>query len=205
MFASVPTNCAVDARQPYALGDGGAWLGWDAVDIEFSGAMSDVTTAHFSVTQRGGHGTPPVVATISQFDSHTVRVALAEPVEPDAWTCVHHTGSGTKTCVGYLPGDVNGDRTVGPVDLGTLIDCLNGAASCDLRQCDVNRSGFCDSQDILREIDLLNGGPGRLSRGSTPRCRNAREFGRRDVGGVVGFRAGEVAGTGCPCQRRGPK
>lgn len=38
-----------------------------------------------------------------------------------------------------------------------VIDCINGVRTCEIWQCDVDRSGLCGPPDILRTIDLLNG------------------------------------------------
>ena len=75
------------------------------------------------------------------------------------WTCFTHDESGSQTCVGYLPADVNGDGTSNGDDVAALIEDLNGLADppLGLWQCDIDRSDACTPADLLRAIDLLNG------------------------------------------------
>jgi hypothetical protein len=86
-----------------------------------------------------------------------VTVELDGLVPVGQRTKVTHVPSGSKTCVGFLPGDASGNGTSNPQDIIHLIDCLNGVRVCGIWQCDSNRSNECNAQDILREIDLLNG------------------------------------------------
>jgi hypothetical protein len=62
--------------------------------------------------------------------------------------------------VGFLPGDVDGSGTSNADDVSLLIEHLRGALDPPLPtwQCDVDRSGRCTAADLLRAIDLLNGG-----------------------------------------------
>ena len=76
-----------------------------------------------------------------------------------SWTCVEYRGDGGgKVCVGYLPGDVGSDTTSNEADVLSQIDCLTNPGSCALHQCDADRSATCAAADLLRTIDLLNGG-----------------------------------------------
>ncbi|MBU0718205.1 MAG: hypothetical protein KJ749_08160 [Planctomycetes bacterium] len=51
---------------------------------------------------------------------------MSEPIEPLAWTMIRHNLSGSTICLGYLPGDVNGDTFTASSDITPLIDSLNG-------------------------------------------------------------------------------
>ena len=66
-------------------------------------------------------------------------------------------GTADRIDIGFLPGDVNGDGTSGPVDILDLIDSLNGVVPLPPERTDINRSGVATPVDILRLIDLLNG------------------------------------------------
>ena len=89
----------------------------------------------------------------------TVRITLDDRIEPGARTVFTHTASSTRTCLGYLPGDADGDGTTSASDILRLIDHLNGFFDPPMQiwQCDLDRSGLCAPADILRVIDLLNG------------------------------------------------
>ncbi|MDO8632274.1 MAG: hypothetical protein Q7R41_17465, partial [Phycisphaerales bacterium] len=161
---ALPPNCAIDARQPHAPGDPGALQGWNSVAITFpvgcnvAGAVPGDFT--ISVTPAG------VAPTISNVGvgGQTVTVSLSNVIPVQAWTCIAHTGTGKKVCVGSLPADANGDRTAAPVDILDIIDNLNGVRVPPLaiHQCDLDRSALCAPADILSEIDLLNGASGFL-------------------------------------------
>ncbi|MCH8148081.1 MAG: hypothetical protein IH987_08840, partial [Planctomycetes bacterium] len=86
-------------------------------------------------------------------------LTLSEPIEPGAWTVFTHDATGWRTCLGFLPADVNGDRLSSTGDIGVLINAINGVLPTALpdHAVDINRSGVTSAQDILRLIDLLNG------------------------------------------------
>jgi len=151
-----PPDGAIDARQPSEF-DGGDVVGWSSFDLTFDRDPAELNRFDFEVTQEGGQGEPPTVTSVMPLGGNVLRVNLSAGIAPAAWTTITHLDSGTSVCVGYLPGDVNGDGTSGPLDVLRLIDCLNSAAVCEIRQCDVDRSGKCDARDALREVDLLNG------------------------------------------------
>lgn len=55
------------------------------------------------------------------------------------------------------PGDVNGDGTTSPRGILALINSINGIKPRPLFSTDMDRNGELNPQDVLREIDLLNG------------------------------------------------
>jgi hypothetical protein len=146
----------VDARQPHALRDSADRSGWDALTLTFSASLESIPT-RLIVRQYGSNLPPPDIDFVEGVRPDLYEVGLTEPVRPGTWTCVYHIPTGTQACLGFLPGDVDGDGVVEATDVTNLADCLTGAAHCELHQCDIDRSGVCDSWDILREIDLLNG------------------------------------------------
>ena len=161
---SIPPNCAIDARQPHRPGNPGALQGWDSVAMTFpvgcnvAGAVSGDFTV--SVTPAGAAPTVSGVSVAGQ----TVTVTLSSVIPAQKWTCITHTATGKKVCLGSLPADANGDRTSAPVDILDIIDNLNGVRVPALlpNQCDIDRSALCAPADILSEIDLLNGASGFL-------------------------------------------
>ncbi len=149
-----PPNCAVDAGYT-GLDD--SRPRWTSVDVNMPCSVAGLTDLDFSVMTTGV-GTPSIVG-VTAVDADTATLELGSPIEAGAWTCFTHTASGTQTCVGFLPGDANGDLFSGPSDILEVIDNLNGirVPALDFWQCDVDRSGVCGAPDILGVIDLLNG------------------------------------------------
>lgn len=150
-----PPNCAIDARQP-SKPDGTEPAGWDSIDITFSGTLCVAASpGEFTVSVEPS-GTPPAITDVIVVDS-TATLVLDAAIPTRAWTCFEVTGTPMKTCFGSLPADVSADSTSAPADILYIIDCLNGARTCEMWQCDVDRSDLCAPPDILRVIDLLNG------------------------------------------------
>ncbi len=159
IVSTFPPNCAIDARQPGDVNDCDAVFGWSQIELTFVGELDPPPAAEdFTVTQVGGDGVPPAICDVIQLGADTVEVILCDAIEPGAWTCITHNESISTRCMGYLPADVNGDGTSGPVDILDLIDFLNGVGpDLEIWQCDCDRSEECNPADILCVIDLLNG------------------------------------------------
>jgi hypothetical protein len=154
-----PPPCGIDARQPNQP-DGSEASGWTTMTISFQDAdqcrVADLTTDDFWVREVPP-GSPEAAIAELNHDASSVTVTLDDRIKRATWTCVMYTRTGDEFCMAHLPGDVNGDGTAAPADILHLIDCLNGVASCEQQQCDLDRSGQCLPPDILRVIDLLNG------------------------------------------------
>lgn len=149
-----PPNCAVDAGY---TGVDDSRPRWDTVDVTFGCTVAGLPNLDFSVTTTGVAA--PTIANVTDDGGSTATLHLSGPIEAGAWTCFTHDTSGTETCLGFLPGDANGDLFSGPADILEVIDNLNGIAvpALEFWQCDVDRSGVCGAPDILGVIDLLNG------------------------------------------------
>ncbi len=159
---SVPASGSIDARQPHDLNDANIVFGWDFVDLDVPSACASVLlAADFTLTKAGGDGgiSLPTISSVVQQDVDTVRLTFSKPIEPGAWTIVTHDDTGTKVCLGYLPGDVNASRGSTAADINALINSLNNVPGFvrPLFATDANRSGAANASDILRVIDLLNG------------------------------------------------
>jgi hypothetical protein len=150
-----PPNCAIDALQP-SMPDGTGSRGWDTVEFTFSNCDLSGLGAEDFVVSVEPSGTVPTIADVV-VAGDVVTMTLNGPIPAGAWTCFEFSGSMESKCIGWLPGDVNGDNTSAPSDILRVIDCLNGVATCEMWQCDVDNSGVCSPPDILRVIDLLNG------------------------------------------------
>jgi hypothetical protein len=173
---TTPQNCSIDARQPFPPGNSNSPEGWDAITFTFDCSdTSNLTKNDFSVSTTPP-GTAPAITGVT-FDGASITVNLSGPIPPGAWTCVEFVPSGAKRCLGFLPADANSDRTAAPVDILDIIDNLNNVRQPPLlpHQCDLDRSERCAPDDILTEIDLLNGASGFLDwNGKTlPVCPSA--------------------------------
>ena len=127
--------------------------GASLADAPVDGAVSSDSTVE------GGPLSGPAIEDVIALDETTVRVVLSEPIPPGTWTQITLTRGGVaqSVCLGYLPGDANGDRTANPaLDLTALITCLE-VGGCPDWQTDINRSGDSGTPDVARLIDLFNG------------------------------------------------
>ncbi len=160
--SSNPPINAIDAGQPYQIGDiNQAPQGWSSVDITFTSTplaapvMADFTIS--SIDKLGAAGTPPSIAAVSPLAGNTTTLNFSTPIEPGHWTVITHSG-GSKTCLGYLPGDANSSRGTNAQDITALINSLNSVVILPDYSTDVNRSGPpANPQDITGLINLLNG------------------------------------------------
>lgn len=154
--ASDPAFDAIDARIPTDP-DGSNPKGWDRVTIRTNGDLCPPQKSDFSISEIGG-GSPPLVSSVSEVGERIYEVVFTGPITPGTWTEVRHTPSGEVARLGFLPGDVNGDGTSGPVDITALIDALNGLGEeRPIWSVDIDRVGGLGAPDITALIDLLNG------------------------------------------------
>ncbi len=160
LLASVPVSGAVDARQPHTINNAATVFGWDSIEVTLDcSPLAGVGSADFVVSEVGGDGSAPTITSVSPLASNTFTLQLSGPIEPGAWTIIEHTASGDQICLGFMPGDVNGDGTANAADITQLVDSLNnvpGRVRPDFAT-DLNRSNVTNASDITRLIDLLNG------------------------------------------------
>lgn len=157
--SSEPPDGAIDARQPFEI-DGTAPAGWDAVDIKLFESNDQVSDEDFQTSTEGGMAPPPAVMSVDPLaEERFVRVTLDTTIEPEAWTTMTHTTKAQDADVrlGYLPGDVNGDAVVGPVDLLALMDSINGVVPLPDYATDIDRNAFVLASDMERLLDLFEG------------------------------------------------
>ena len=155
IVSSAPPNRAIDARQPFAV-DGSDPDGWSSLDIAFEDDAIGMTPEDFTITTDPERDTPGIMNVT--VNGHTVTLEFDAPIPVEAWTIVTHNDSNTKTRIGYLPGDVDGDGTSTAQDIDRLLDEISGVGDTHPIWCtDLNRSGNTTPQDVLRAIDLLNG------------------------------------------------
>ena len=157
-----PLDCWVDSRQPTDP-DGTNAANLRTIDVKFNCPNSASVAADvdsFSLLEDG----VPSVRGISSIDANTpdagwVRVHLRNPIAAGMWSCLSYSISGQEVCVGSLPGDADQSLdTDASADLSKLIACIQAQLPCALNACDMDRSGRCSPGDVLRAIDLFNGG-----------------------------------------------
>jgi len=158
IVSSFPPNGAIDARYTQEQ-DGTGRYGWTQIDIMLSGDAASPVADDFTLTELGGDGALPAILSLVVTGANTVQLTLDDRIEPGARTVVTHKASCTQTCLGYLPGDADGNGASGASDVLAIIDQLNGVWDPPMEpwQCDVDRSGVCNAADVLAVIDLLNG------------------------------------------------
>ena len=158
IISSSPPDGAIDARQP-SDPDGSNSAGWQWVELTFQTDVSEVGATDFEATENDEViGDLYVIWVVSLADD-TVRVVLNRKISVGAWTTITHTVSDTSVTLGYLPGDVDAGGITAISDLSTLVDVLNGAIDpLPEWSIDLDRSGRLSPTDLLRGIDLLNGG-----------------------------------------------
>lgn len=156
MVSTVPADGSIDARQPHAISSPTPPAGWNSLTATFSAAAAGLTPASFEVTVAPAGGPVPTISTVVPNGNNAV-ITFSTPIPAGKWTRVRHIASNTDTCLGFLPGDVNNDRTASPVDILKEIDHLNGVVTFQPFQTDADRSGITNPADILRVIDMLNG------------------------------------------------
>jgi hypothetical protein len=155
IMSSVPANGSIDARQPHPISNM-VPQGWNQATLNFSASATGLTPASFEVSVVPAGGPVPAIMSVAP-NGNSALVTFTTPIPPGKWTRIRHVASNSSTCLGFLPGDVNNDRTASPVDILKEIDHLNGVEMYQPYQTDADRSGATNPADILRVIDLLNG------------------------------------------------
>lgn len=160
ILSSDPTNCIIDARQPFEP-DGTISDGYRLIELSFNQDMTGAVSTDFTVSVFPLAVTPPSITNaLVGADPSVVTLELSGPIEPGLWTCFTLDVSGTQVCLGSAPGDVDGNGTAEAADIAAMVNCVNDSvmgAACEVNSCDADRSGACGPADILRVIDLLGG------------------------------------------------
>ncbi|MHC5111978.1 MAG: hypothetical protein ACYTHJ_19115 [Planctomycetota bacterium] len=147
--ATDPDSCSIDAGQP-TYPDGTGTFGATAITLNFScaTAANDVTGADIAITG----GDAPGIDSDSQ-DGDDLNLLLTGPIDAGVWTCFEYTTLTQSECVGFLPGDVDGSGSSDGDDVHAMVAALDGGTAQD-----IDRIGGPGPEDLLRVIDLLNGG-----------------------------------------------
>ncbi|MGB0715216.1 MAG: hypothetical protein ACPGXK_05020 [Phycisphaerae bacterium] len=152
---SSPAPCGIDARQNFDIVQPAVPQGWRFFNLEYACSVEGSQSQNFEITVQ--EGAPPFVLDVSGFGNEAT-VELLSPIPPGQWTCIRRSCTTGTACLGSLPGDVNGDRVADFEDVMTLRDHLDGEITLGMHQVDINHSNEVGPEDLLRLIDLLNGG-----------------------------------------------
>jgi hypothetical protein len=162
---SDPADCSIDPRQP-SEPDGNNPAGPSSVVLTSTFDTLGMTCAHFLLSQVPT-GPPPITcqSVTPRFGgvNEQILVSFDRRITPMGWTCIVYAPGGPPQgetfCQSHFPGDMDQSRTVQPLDMDRLVDCLSDdPSSCPLAKCDIDRSGVCTGKDLLRLADLMNGG-----------------------------------------------
>lgn len=160
VIGSDPPNGAIDARKPTDR-DGTSTYGWQSLDLTMSVYASRQTDTDFVTGIQGSVASPPAIASVVDVGGETVHITFTQPIERSAWTTIEHLPSGIETRIGFLPGDVNGNRAVDAVDVDALRTALEAATvTRGTWSLDIDRSEAFTGADLLEVIDLYNGAEG---------------------------------------------
>ena len=89
-----------------------------------------------------------MITSISQgAGQNQIVLNLDRQLSPGNRTIITFNPNGANICLGYLPGDVDGDRTSSPSDISAIIDRFNqyqssGVLSYPLYSVDIDRNNF---------------------------------------------------------------
>lgn len=163
IIGSSPADGSVDARQPSAVDDGderyGLGTGADPILITLDQAGSPEC---FSVCENvvdldlG----PNTIVQVTDMGGGTYAVELSHPITPGGVTTIAYEGDGSFARFTAHPGNVEATGTVSGESVRAMVDFLDGNATSPhgaLSE-DIDRNGSTEPEDLLRLIDLLNGG-----------------------------------------------
>lgn len=149
--SSDPPSGAIDGRIKLSSA-GKTDPAWKTVKLVFNGDAAGLSAQDFVVED--GSSSPPRIAGLQGHGSEVV-ITLDHGIRTGAWTTITHTGSGSFSRIGRLPGDASNDGHTDADDLMVLIRGLNGTENLPPYRTDLDGSGDLDARDVLRMIDLL--------------------------------------------------
>ncbi len=162
IISSNPPTGAIDARIPYLQGNPATTYGWTSVNLIFSDNAESIDSNSFSIITLGG-ATSPAISSISQGNSQNeIVINFDRKLSPGNRTVIKHLASNTQVCLGYLPGDVNGNGVTNTLDNIEINDILNayqssGVLNHPLYSVDIDRQGSLAGLDSSTHADILGG------------------------------------------------
>jgi hypothetical protein len=161
-----PPDGIIDARQPHEPASASSRQGIDTITVQAPAGADNPrcwTSCETVVESQQNE-----IAEIVDNGDGTFTLILLRPISAGGLTAVTYTGDGGSSYTGTFishPANVNADGASDANDLVTMVDCClnqecqagSGPEETPYR-CDINRSGKVTPADMLRTIDLLNGG-----------------------------------------------
>ncbi len=151
-----PPDGVVDAGQPHDVSSTTPPQGIDTILV---GAPDGAVESCWELCETDDNNLGPNgIAGVVGDGMGTYTITLERPITPGSLTTIRYAGTDTGAFIAH-PANVNGDPGSSPLDILDLIDFLNNALVLPWGSysCDADRSGDCNSADILTVIDLLNG------------------------------------------------
>lgn len=139
----------------------GSGLGWKLAALTFSSDLgpdwNNPANYGLSSSQPASTRTPaPTISTVSGYATRPI-VVWSRNLVPGERITLTHKPSNSSICLGYLPGDVDGDGWALARDISLLnawVGTATGLAQ-PLYQTDINRDGVFNSADVTRAGELL--------------------------------------------------
>ena len=161
IFFRDPPPRLVDARQPHPPGDATLRQGIDRITALVP--LGAAWPSCWSLCEPGQVDLPNAIAAVTDNGGGMITLTLSRPITPGGVTMIDYRDeTGVVSRGRYIahPGNVNGDRVTDEADLAALLDALNGGTTprWDLYGMDIDHSGSLSPADVLRMIDLLEGG-----------------------------------------------
>ena len=167
-----PAHGTVDARQPseprvasprQGIGSPGATgsprepivIRLDPPAVGAEGCFSLCETAADPVAG------PNAISGVTYLGSGSYEIVLTHAIAAGAVTTIQYTGDGSYVSYTSHPSNVDADAAADAADIASLIDCCLSDLCTPvwgLWSCDIDHSGSAGPGDVLRTIDLLNGG-----------------------------------------------
>jgi hypothetical protein len=154
LLGSIPPTGSIDARQATET-DGTGNYGIDTVVLQFSSDASAIVPSNISVTSTTGTA-PGVNAVLANVNDLTVF--LDGPIPAGGWTTITYVPTGESICIGYRSSDVDASGIGGADDITAWISHADGDTPLPVWSVDIDGNGAVEPDDLLREIDMLNGG-----------------------------------------------
>jgi len=141
--------------------------GWESVELTFNRTVDGLTPGAFVLTETCLPGECDQIApAVQQVAANGAAATLTfnRPLDPNAWTVVSYVDGDADDVIrlGFLPGDVDGSRTVSASDLIAVVNNINaalGGGHPAAHQTDIDRSGTVIVADMIVLVNMLNGAP----------------------------------------------
>jgi hypothetical protein len=167
-LVSIPVDGTVDARQPHEPDESdqedlqGIGHATEPIQLQFiSPVLGLDDPVYWSLCESGTHGYDP--NEIVDIDSPAAGIytfELLRPISPGEVTRITYVVNGSYVEFISHPGNANADGEAEPFDVTSIVNYFNQTETPPAvpYSTDIDHSAVFDSFDVLRLLDLLNGG-----------------------------------------------